>query len=215
LSAEHSVEIERKYDVDDGASTPALGDLPGVARVDDAEVRLLDAHYFDSADRALAARRTVIRRRTGGPDEGWHVKRATADGKTESRWPLDAGSVDAGSRGSADPGPVPDEVRSAVAEVTAGPFAPIARIRNTRIAHALLDAAGGLVAEFVDDHVVATDLGRGAETSWREWELELGPAAPDGPRRRAAFFAAADAVFAAAGASPSASESKLGRALGV
>jgi hypothetical protein len=209
LSAEHSVEIERKYDVDDGAGVPDLRALPGVMGVDVAEVRPLDARYFDSPDHALAAERTVIRRRTGGPDEGWHVKRATPEGKAESRWPLESPAAV-----SADVPSVPAEVQAAVAEISAGPFAPIARIRNTRTAYVLRGTDGRVIAEFVDDHVVATDLRRGTDTAWREWELELGPGAPQSQHDRDAFFAAADTLFAAAGGSPSASESKLGRALG-
>ena len=71
-------------------------------------------------------------------------------------------------------------------------------IRNSRTAYALQDAAGGVVAEFVDDRVTATDVRRGVETSWREWELELGPAAPADLAGRAALFAAADARVTAA-----------------
>ena len=50
-------------------------------------------------------------------------------------------------------------------------------------------ADGGLVAEFVDDRVTATDARTGVVRTWREWEIELGPAASADPR---AFFAAVD-----------------------
>ena len=87
-------------------------------------------------------------------------------------------------------------------------------MRNDRTAYALTDADGSVVAEFVDDRVRARDERSGTETEWREWEVELGPAAPADNAGRAAFFAAVDAAVTAAGGRPAASESKLGRALG-
>jgi hypothetical protein len=109
---------------------------------------------------------------------------------------------------------VPPAIVEAVSEWAQPPFAPLARIRNTRTAYALVDAAGGLVAEFVDDRVRGRAERTGAETSWREWEVELGPAARADEPAREAFFAAVDAAVAAAGGTPAASDSKLGRVLG-
>ncbi|MEV5042944.1 CYTH domain-containing protein [Microbacterium sp. LMI1x-1-1.1] len=204
---EHSLEIERTYDVDAGTPLPDWARLPGVAVVGAPEPRELDAHYLDTADGALGRARVALRRRSGGPDEGWHIKRVTPEGKAESRWPLDDG----------DPEHivVPAEIESVLSEIAAPPFAPLARIRNSRTAYALLDAGGGLLAEFVDDRVTATDVRRGVETAWREWELELGPAAPADAAARDALFDAADELVRAAGGDVSASGSKLERALGL
>jgi len=204
---EHSLEIERTYDVDAGTPLPDWARLPGVAVVGAPEPRELDAHYLDTTDGALGRARVALRRRSGGPDEGWHIKRVTPEGKAESRWPLDDG----------DPEHivVPAEIESVLAEIAAPPFAPLARIRNSRTAYALLDAGGGLLAEFVDDRVTATDVRRGVETAWREWELELGPAAPTDATARDALFDAADELVRAAGGDVSASGSKLERALGL
>ena len=204
---EHSLEIERTYDVDAGTPLPDWARLPGVAVVGAPEPRELDAHYLDTTDGALGRARVALRRRSGGPDEGWHIKRVTPEGKAESRWPLDDG----------DPEHivVPAEIESVLAEIAAPPFAPLARIRNSRTAYALLDAGGGLLAEFVDDRVTATDVRRGVETAWREWELELGPAAPADAAARDALFDAADELVRAAGGDVSASGSKLERALGL
>ena len=69
------------------------------------------------------------------------------------------------------------------------PLLPLARIRNTRTAYALRGADGGVVAEFVDDHVPATDVRAGVDRAWREWEFELGAGRAGGPRR---VFAAVD-----------------------
>ena len=207
---EPSIEVERKYDVADGVAIPDWGSLPGVARVDSPERRELDARYLDTADGALGRALTALRRRTGGPDEGWHIKRVTPEGKHETQWPLDEGA-----HPSADEVQVPDAVVAALEATARPPFGVIARIRNPRTAYALRDVDGGLVAEFVDDRVTALDAQRGVETTWREWELELGPAAPPDLDGRAALFAAADRLVRDAGGEVSASGSKLGRALGV
>ena len=212
--AERSVEIERKYDADSETPLPDWSRLAPVARVGDAEPRSLDAVYLDTPARDLARAATALRRRTGGPDEGWHIKRATSEGKLELRWPL--GEVgDAAPVMAVD---VPADVVRALSELIGQDVSPrlqpVARIRNARTAYALLDAADGLVAEFVDDRVTATDLGRDRVTSWREWEMELGPAGPAGPARTA-FFAVVDDLVREAGGAVSPSGSKLGRALGV
>ncbi|MFL0566786.1 CYTH domain-containing protein [Microbacterium sp. 179-I 1D1 NHS] len=204
---EHSLEIERTYDVDAGTPLPDWARLPGVAVVGAPEPRELDAHYLDTAEGSLGRARVALRRRSGGPDEGWHIKRVTPEGKAESRWPLDDG----------DPENivVPPAIESVLAEIAEPPFAPLARIRNSRTAYALLDTAGGLLAEFVDDLVTATDVRRGVDTTWREWELELGPAAPTDAAARDALFDAADLLVRAVGGEVSTSGSKLERALGL
>lgn len=203
--AARSVEIELKFDVDESTPLPDWSALPGVTVVDDGEVRDLDATYLDTDAFALAYAGYAVRRRTGGPDAGWHIKgpRGADGARVELHWPL------------GDPGVVPEGVRAAMATVTdAQDFVPIARIRNTRTAYALRDAAGALVAEFVDDHVTATDERNGVERRWREWEFELGPAAPVSQEGRAALFTAAADAVRAAGGRPAASASKLARALG-
>ncbi|MBB3156420.1 hypothetical protein FHS07_000104 [Microbacterium proteolyticum] len=204
-----SVEVEAKYDVDDSTPLPDWSALPGIARVGDAEPRELDARYVDTADAELAHAGVAVRRRRGGPDEGWHVKGpAQGAGRSERQWPLGDIADDA-----ADP-VVPPAVQDAVASIAAPPFTPLARVRNSRTAYALLDADGEVVAEFVDDRVRARDERRGIESAWREWEVELGPAAPDDEHGRAAFFTAVDAAVFAAGGRHAASGSKLARALG-
>lgn len=195
-----SLEVERKYDVADRIALPDWTALPGVATVDAPEVRELDARYFDTDDLALGRARIALRRRTGGPDEGWHVKSASEEGRHEAHWPL--GIEDAA-----------DAVPAAVAASAgvAAPLRPLARLRNTRVAYTLRDAAGGVVAEVVDDRVRALAERTGATRAWREWEVELGSAAPVD---QAAFFAAVDALVRSAGGAPASAESKLGRALG-
>jgi inorganic triphosphatase YgiF len=197
-----AVEVEQKFDVDDRAVLPDWTQLPDVATVGAAETRELDARYLDTADLALGRSRVALRRRTGGPDEGWHVKSSAADGRHEWHWPI------------GDSDEVPEAVAAAIAHWASPPFTPLARIRNHRIAYALTDADGGVIAEVVDDHVTATAERTGDVTTWREWEVELGSAAPAAADWRDGFFAAVDQLVAAVGGRPAASDSKLGRALG-
>lgn len=196
---QRTFEIERKYDADADTALPDWTGIPGVLSVTDGEPRELDARYLDTVDAALARNGIALRRRTGGPDAGWHIKGPRqGDGRLELGWPL----------GDADR--LPDAVAEMVAQWTDADLHPIARIENSRTAFHLL-GADGIIAEFVDDHVRATDLRTGTRREWREWEMELGPAAPGD---RGPFFAAVDAaVFAAGGRKPS-SGSKLARALG-
>ncbi|MEV7758902.1 CYTH domain-containing protein [Microbacterium sp. NPDC089180] len=205
-----NVEVETKYDVDDATPLPDWSTLPGVATVGDPEPRDLDARYLDTPAADLARAGVAMRRRLGGPDAGWHVKGpAEGAGRTETQWPLEADDVDP----EADP-VVPPAVQDAVSAIARPPFAALARLRNHRTAYALRDAEGNEVAEFVDDRVRARDERRGVESSWREWEVELGAAGPTDDEGRAAFFAAVDAAVFAAGGRPAASGSKLARALG-
>jgi inorganic triphosphatase YgiF len=196
-------EIELKFDVDHATPLPDLSALPGVAALANPEVRELDARYFDTASLDLARAGYALRRRTGGPDAGWHLKGPRVDGaRLELGWPI------------GDDATLPDAVRAEVDTVTDAELLPLARIRNRRTAHVLLDVAGGVVAEFVDDDVRASDERTGAERAWREWEFELGPAAPTGANARGDLFAAVEAAVAAVGGRAAASDSKLARALG-
>lgn len=195
-----SHEIERKYDVDDHTPLPDWTGLPGVVAVAEAEFRPLDAAYWDTARLDLAKAGVALRRRTGGPDAGWHVKGALVDGgRTELQWPL------------GDTPDIPADVLEGVAEWTTEPLLPLARIENERTAYALRAVNGRAVAEFVDDRVRATDLRSGTRRSWREWEIELAVAAPADAE---GFFAAVERAVRAAGARDAASASKLARALG-
>lgn len=109
---------------------------------------------------------------------------------------------------------MPEAVATLVAQWTADELQPLARIENTRTAYHLT-GPDGVVAEFVDDQVRATDLRTGTRRQWREWEMELGPAAPSGDDERAAFFDAVEQAVLAVGGRPPSSGSKLARALGV
>lgn len=195
-------EIERKYDVDVDTAVPVWDGIPGVTAVTDGELRVLDARYFDTADVTLSKAGVALRRRTGGPDAGWHIKGPReGDGRLEIGWPLSGDEK------------IPDAVADALARWSTAPLAPLARIENDRTAYFLMGEAG-VVAEFVDDRVRATDLGSGIRREWREWEMELGPAAPTDEASRETFFASVEQAVLAAGGRPPSSGSKLARALG-
>lgn len=200
-----SVEIELKFDVDEGTPVPDWSALPGVASVTAGEVRGLDATYLDTEDAALARAGYALRRRTGGPDAGWHIKGPVRPdgGRVELHWPL------------GEPGVVPAGALAELAAVAGdAPLLPLARIRNERVAYELLSESGGVIAEFADDHVRTRDERAGIEREWHEWEIELGAAGPVDPAARTAFFAAVEHAAIGAGARGAASASKLARALG-
>lgn len=188
------LEIERTYEVDDAFELPAL---TAVGRVDGPEERLLDATYYDTPDLRLLAVKITFRRRTGGPDAGWHLKLpAGVDARRELHAPL----------GDDIPAELADVVRAQVGDVS---LAPAARIATRRSVSTLMDAGGVASAELCDDRVTADVLLSGHESTqgWRELEVEL----LNGDRT---VFDAVEAALFAAGARPAKVGSKLGHLLG-
>ncbi|MED5816191.1 CYTH and CHAD domain-containing protein [Mycolicibacterium sp. 050232] len=191
-------EIERKFAVTENTVSPSFDGLSAVAEVVRTGTQHLDAVYFDTPDRDLAAHRITLRRRTGGPDAGWHLKLpAGVDTRTEVRTPLGTATDT-----------VPEDLRDIVlAIVRDRPLSPVARISTQRNVEVLHGADGTGVAEFCDDRVTASAIG-GEEQSWREWELELLTAdVPDDLMDRLANR------LADAGAEPAGHGSKLAKVL--
>lgn len=201
------LEIEQKFDVDTGFERPSFGGLPGVSEGASVLYRL-SATYFDTADGRLAASKITLRRRTGGTDEGWHLKLpADAGARREVHAPLGTDDREEGDR------EVPGELAARVAEVTGGrPLAPVARLDTERTVVTLTRSDGRAAAEIADDVVTARRLpasgepGPGEVLCWREVEVEVPAADPELQR------AAAEALFAA-GARPAGHASKLARVL--
>ena len=82
-------ETERKFEVVESTVTPSFDGLSAVARVERSPSQSLDAVYFDTPAQELARHLITLRRRTGGTDEGWHLKLpAGPDTRTEVRAPL-------------------------------------------------------------------------------------------------------------------------------
>ena len=201
MSTDEQTEIERKYDVAEGSAVPPLAGTGPVATAEAEPTARLRAVYHDTDDRALLGARVTLRRRTGGGDEGWHLKLPGDAGRREVHAPL----------GDEADG-VPEELLARVADVLRGrPVAPVLVLETARTATRLRDADGREIAELADDAVTATAPSTGASHAWHEWELELGPGV-DGDEGDA-LFAAVEPVLLAAGARPSASRSKLARGL--
>ncbi|GAA2984023.1 CYTH and CHAD domain-containing protein [Streptomyces fulvorobeus] len=191
-------EIERKYEATPDTRLPDLTRVAGVSAVTHHGVTQLDAVYYDTADLRLAASSLTLRRRTGGGDEGWHLKLPVAPGVRDE--------IGAPLADTLPPG-LAELLRSRVRH--AG-LAPVVRLLTTRDVHHLADADGTFLAEVSVDEVLAerlTGKGRGATAGWTEIEVEL---ADDGDP---AFLDAVEKRLRKAGVRPAASASKLARAL--
>ncbi|WP_030675347.1 CYTH and CHAD domain-containing protein [Streptomyces cellulosae] len=188
-------EIERKYESDD-SGLPDLTGVAGVETVIDKGVAQLDATYYDTADQRLAASSITLRRRTGGSDAGWHLKFPVAPGvRDEMRAPLSD--------------TLPDDLAGLVrSRVRDAELVPVVRLRSARDVRDLLDAAGRLLAEVSVDAVLAERLtGGDGEAQWTEIEVELADGIDP------VFLDQVEKRLRKAGVRPSASASKLARAL--
>jgi inorganic triphosphatase YgiF len=198
--ADH-LEIEQKFDVDAGFALPGLGAVPGCAAVGDRVTHHLSATYYDTPGNRLAAGKITLRRRTGGTDEGWHLKLPAGSGaRRELQEPLSAG----------DEARVPERLASHVAGVTEGlPLEPIAVLDTERAVVSLLREDGLVLAEIADDVVSARRTGRGGGESlqWREVEVEVTEGTPP------EVLATAAGLLLAAGARRAGKGSKLARLL--
>ncbi|MEU6080826.1 CYTH and CHAD domain-containing protein [Streptomyces sp. NPDC047108] len=197
--ADQSREIERKYDAPE-SGLPDLTAVPGVAAVIDQGVTSLDATYYDTEDERLAAAGITLRRRTGGGDEGWHLKLPVeTDVREEIRAPLSAR--------------VPKELAGLVrSRVRHHPLVPVVRLLSERDVRHLADAEGRLLAEASIDEVTAERLGGGEGTpprtaAWAEVEVELA----EGADRK--LLDTIEGVLAQAGMRRAKGPSKLARAL--
>jgi CHAD domain-containing protein len=193
--AETKREVERKYESDE-SRLPDLTGVAGVAAVLDKGVAHLDATYYDTADERLAASSVTLRRRTGGSDAGWHLKFPVAPGvRDEIQAPLS----------DTLPGDLAGLVRSRVRD---GELLPVVRLRSDRDVRHLVDADGRLLAEVSADTVRADRLtAGGGEAQWTEIEVELADGGDP------AFLDKVEKRLRKAGVRPSASASKLARAL--
>jgi inorganic triphosphatase YgiF len=197
------LEIEQKYDAAADFVLPDLNGLEGRTKASRRKRYYLSASYYDTEELDLIKNRITLRRRVGGPDEGWHLKLPVRkDTRQEVRTPLSEG----------DPGSVPARLAAQVQDVTAGrPLHPIAILDTERTVVTLTGQAGEPLAEVADDLVTATRLDEpGAEPMrWREIEVEAAEGAEVG-----GLLEAAGQALREAGARPSPSASKLGRLLG-
>lgn len=198
MTISETVEVESKFEV--GVDTPAPHPDAFAPLVADSPVdHELSATYYDTEDLSLTRHKVTLRRRTGGDDEGWHLKLPSHAGRVELQAPLG------------------DEVPADLVTAVAGlirrrPLQPIARIDNNRRVVLLRDTAGTAVVEFCDDRVTTESfVDGGSAAGWREWEAELVDPTLPGAHDHLATVAAA---CMDAGATSSSSSSKLARAVG-
>ncbi|MGN6408598.1 MAG: CYTH domain-containing protein [Curtobacterium sp.] len=199
------LEIERTYDLPEGGALPDLVGIGGIIRTEHQEPFDLDATYWDTERYDLVAAHVTVRRRTGGPDAGWHIKRASSDTvRHEQHFPF-----------TDDADAVPDEVLAALFTERRGRgLRPVVRIATTRTVTRLLDEDGDQIAELADDQVRATRLDDEAPESPRTWrEVEVEIVGGVDPQVAHELFASLDGRFAAVGAGPAAVSSKLARGL--
>jgi inorganic triphosphatase YgiF len=198
------LETEQKYDAGADFVLPNLSGLEGRTKASGRKRYYLSATYYDTDELDLIKNRITLRRRVGGPDEGWHLKLPVRqDTRQELHVPLSEGST----------GSVPARLAAQVKEITAGrPLRPIAILDTERTVVTLTGQAGEALAEVADDLVTATRLdGQGGEPlKWREIEVEAVADDSGIP----ALLDAAGRALREAGASRSASASKLARLLG-
>lgn len=196
-------ETERTYDPAEDQPVPDLAELtalPGVTAAESLPVVELTAAYLDSAGLDLLRHGVTLRRRTGGDDEGWHLKLSrVGDTREELHAPL-----------GEDGAPVPAELADLVLGLTLGrPLVPLAIVRTHRTRTLLRDGVS-VLAEIAYDVVTAGTTPPGSSPqvrSWREWEVELVEAGPD-------LLDEVEDLLLEAGATVSAYSSKLVRALG-
>jgi len=197
------LETEQKYDAAADFILPDLSGLEGRTKAAGRKRYYLSATYFDTEELDLIKNRITLRRRVGGPDEGWHLKLPVRkDTRQEIRAPLAEG----------DHGTVPARLAAQVQDITAGrALHPIAILDTERTVVTLAGRAGEPLAEVADDLVTATRLDEpGAEPMrWREIEVE----AVEGAEAEGVLEAAGQALREA-GARRSAAASKLSRLLG-
>jgi inorganic triphosphatase YgiF len=197
------LETEQKYDAAADFILPDLSGLEGRVKPTGRHRYYLSATYFDTEEFDLIKHRITLRRRVGGPDEGWHLKLPVRkDTRQEIRTPLGEGAS----------GTVPAQLAAEVKDITAGrPLHPIAILDTERTVVTLSSRAGEPLAEVADDLVTADRLDQpGAEPlRWREIEVEAVEGAQVG-----GLLEAVGQALREAGATRSASASKLGRLLG-
>ena len=157
-------EVERKLRVPGDFTIPPLAEaVPSLASAELEAPFTMRNTYFDTADLRLFRWGVTLRRRQGGPDEGWHMKLPVegADGTTrdEVRLPVEGDAV-------------PREFQALVTALVRGaPLGPIATLRAERRPQLLRDQSGTIVAELVDDTVTVLD-GEREVTTFREIEVE-------------------------------------------
>lgn len=159
-------EIERKLRVPALFRRPDVTTAEGIGSVEVHETFTQTATYYDTDDLRLARWGVTLRRRTGGTDDGWHLKLpvpgAPSGDRDEVTLPLDA------SPDATVPAALADIVTALVRHA---PLTAVATLRTERTPLVLRDEHGTEVAELVDDVVSVLD-GDVVAGRFREIEVE-------------------------------------------
>lgn len=192
------IEVEQKFDIAPDDPLPSPGDLVTLGETHEHHLRAI---YFDTLDLRLVRRGIVLRRRTGGHDEGWHLKLPLPDG---NRLEFSAPITDS-------PGTytVPASLREKIDEALGddlpegpdGALLPVVVLETHRTETDLLQGET-VVAAMADDRVTT----RPDDQVWRELEVEL----VDGDEP---LLARLTRAFLDQGLTKSEAPSKLARAL--
>jgi len=164
------VEREVKLAAWGGFALPPLDGVAPDITVEPLKVKKLDATYYDTRDLRLARAGVSLRHRVGD-DPPWTVKLPEGDGgpvMTRREIPFE-GSADA----------IPPEAEQMVrAYARSEALVPVARLKTERT-RVGLNMNGTPVAEIADDEV-SVYHGRRLASRFREVEVEVEDAAPDG-----------------------------------
>jgi inorganic triphosphatase YgiF len=191
------LEIESKFDAEPGQALPDLVGVSGVVATAASAEMVLTASYFDTESLALGSAGATLRRRTGGTDDGWHLKLLVADGeRLEVHRAL--------GRSGTPPAALTSLVRAMTRDDA---LIPVATLVTRRVVHQLLDGDGGVLVEIADDYVTGERAGNDETVTWREIEAEL----VDGDR---ALLGAVSTSLIDAGLTVATGSSKVGRVLG-
>src|SRR5271156_344041 len=145
------LETEQKYDAAADSPRPPGGGGEGGTKAAGRQRYYLSATYFDTEELDLIKNRITLRRRVGGPDEGWHLKLPVRkDTRQEIRLPL----------GEGDTGTVPAQLAAQVEDIIAGRrLHPIAILDTERTVVTLTGKSGEALLEVAEDRVNATRFG--------------------------------------------------------
>jgi inorganic triphosphatase YgiF len=190
-------EQEERFEVGPDWAIPQLERLvPDGGRLDQ-DVRHSENTYFDTPGAGLRLFGVTLQRRVGGSETGWQLKVPNGTARTELQ-------------SSVRTRVLPPALGKAVAGLRAGErLDAVVTVNTARTAYRVLNSDGEPVLEIADDHLDSGPPdGESRLHSWREVEVELGPAGTKKDLKRARK------LLRAAGATLSTGRPKLDRALG-
>ncbi|WP_265445234.1 divalent cation tolerance protein CutA [Flexivirga meconopsidis] len=157
------IETERKFELPEGRPAPDPLEWPDVDQLGEPVGHHLRALYYDTPDVRLAQRGISLRRRTGGADDGWHLKLPRGgDSRLEHWLPLDAGEQ--------PPATFVGQLRDVLDGAELQPICEV----ETRRSEREVSGRGVVLADVCEDYVWTRNLlDPSLDRAWRELEVEL------------------------------------------